>query len=432
MSTILEKFSVFHIITQPFTFQKCLLITTLISLLCGCGGATESSSDLSTENDSVAQLTTPDQSASTTPNEKPTSRTWQSDPSALTPDLSTTSTLPSEAMPPSSSKTISSLPTEIVSPPNMSVDNSSENANIDLFHEGHIQGEFELQRGLVADTSRLTAINSSNPLYNNYYTDGVHAFRMLPNNGNNDFYPVRSRLYAGFDEEQVTQELFGIYHNWSSMTLLSPATPTISSYVALRQKIFNYEMDFQDNRIDLDNRIVHSGTKSLRVLAVKPTAALPITKTSVDNEILALRKNTLVNITTWFYIAEGSPTGLIDLECEFIKESPGIRLLLSDQLEPRIEMKWGSKASYRPLSNIDAKIPRNQWVKLALYLALTDNANGVMQVRINNNLVIDARGQTLFDANGLYNRMQLGITANTANSNAVVYVDDVNFNSAQY
>ena len=256
-------------------------------------------------------------------------------------------------------------------------------------------------------------------------------FRLISQNGNNDFYPVRQRFYNGFDEYQVVQELFGIYQDWSSMTLLSPAAPTISSYVTLKQQIFRYETDFLDNRIDLDTRISHDGSKSLRFLAVKPTSTRPLTKTSIDNENLLVRKNTLANITAWYYIAEGNPTGLMDLECEFISESPGIRLLLNDQLEPRVEMKWGNKTTFRVSPNLGTKLPRNQWFKLRLNLAVTDNNNGIVQLYVNNQLVIDGRGQTLFSTDGFYNRLQVGVTANTANSNSVVYMDEINYNSQQ-
>jgi hypothetical protein len=316
---------------------------------------------------------------------------------------------------------------EATTPP-ISIDN---NIGLDLFHEGPIPAQFNLSRSIVANTSSLRPLNTTNPLYTGYFTDGVNIFRAISQDGNNDLYPVLSRFYNGFDEYQLVPELFGIYQDWSSMTLLSPATPTIASYVTLKQQIFRYESDFLDNRLDLDTRRMHKGTKSLRLQAVKPVSPLSLTKTSIDNENLLLRKNTAVSITAWFYIAEGTPTGLLDLECGVISESPGIRLLLSDQLEPKVEMKWGNKTTYRVPPTIGTKIPRNTWVKIRLNLAITDNTNGIVQLYVNDRLVIDARGQTLYNADIIYNRLQMGITANASPSNAVVYMDEINFNSIQ-
>ena len=136
-------------------------------------------------------------------------------------------------------------------------------------------------------------------------------------------------------------------------------------------------------------------------------------------------------IIAWFYLAEGTPTSLIDIECANLSGSPGIRILLSNLLEPRVENKWGNKITYRAISGVNAKIPRNQWVKISFYLFLSESNDGVAQVKINNNLIIDGRGPTIYSADGLYNRMQVGVTANSNPSDAVIYVDDLNFNTTK-
>lgn len=408
-----------RVVKQCFQSSKLKLIAStvlsaILILITGCGGSADTASDLdplsSNSEKNISDL-------------KPT-------PTGRIPSASARPTTQPVNAPAANPVNLPDSGSKAISPDLVTVDGS--NITNDLFHEGPIPGSQEILRSISIDTSNLTPLWKSNPLYKDYWTDGIYAYRLITHLGNNDLYPVRSRFYEGFENAQIIQGLFGVYEDWSSMTLLSPATPDIASYVKLRQMIFDYQSDFQDNRIDISRDIVHSGSNALRFWAVNSTSSLPVIKTTIDNEMLALRKNTLVSLTGWFYIASGTPTGLMDLECEFLNLSPGVRLLLSDDLEPRVEMKWGNKATYRSLPGVNAKLPRNKWFKLGLYLALTDNTNGIIQLRADNVLLIDARGPTLSDASAMYNRLQMGITANTKTvSGTVVYVDDVNLNSSQ-
>lgn len=416
--------------------RRHLFMLTFIPILVACGGTTDNADSLSTTSASSNQLDTQPIINKSAGGRSP-------DPITRSPAPKASSPVPTNATP---SSTNTSNPFPVVNAPSLPLNNKTidspptpppipapvdANTELGLFHEGPIPAQFDLSRNIAPDTSNLKAINPSNPVYTGYFTDGVNAFRVLSSEGNNVLYPVLSRFYNGFDEYQLVPELFGAYQDWSSMTLLSPAAPTVASYVTLKNQIIRYESDFLDNRLDLDTRTVFKNAKSLRFLAVKPTAPLSLTKASIDNENLLIRKDSLVSITAWFFIASGTPTGLIDFECGLMNESPGIRLLLNEQLEPRVEMKWGNKTTYRVPATVNGQIPRNAWTKIRLNLYITDNSNGAVQLYVNDRLKIDARGQTLSDANIIYNRLQMGITANAANSNAVIYMDEVNYNSTQ-
>ncbi len=261
----------------------------------------------------------------------------------------------------------------------------------------------------------------------NYKTDGHTIFRSDPDTGKN--YAVIQDFQEGFESANKVQDLIGPGRNWSSMTLLSPAAPGVDAYVKLRNQIIYQGAAFKDNAISISQEIVHSGKKSLKLYAVKPSRKLDITKTSLDNELLFLQRGDHVTMTGWFYIAQGTPIGLMDIECNYINQGPGMRLLLSEDLEPRIELKWADKPTYRILRGSNARLPRAQWVKLSMYLYLSEKSDGMVRLSMNDKVVIENQGQTLPITDAIYNRLQLGITANPKNTNTTIYVDDLSMQS---
>jgi hypothetical protein len=261
----------------------------------------------------------------------------------------------------------------------------------------------------------------------NYKTDGKTTFRSDLDTGKN--YAVFETFQEGFENANKIQDLIGPQYNWSSMTLLSPAAPGVQDYVKLRQQIIDKGAAFKDNSITLNTEIVHSGKKSLKFYAVKPSRKMAITKTTLDNELLFFKRGDRVTMTGWFYIAQGTPFGLMDIESNYINQGPGMRVLLSENLEPRIELKWAEKPTYRTARGSDARLPRGQWVKLSLHLYLSEKTDGQVRFSINDKVVIDQQGQTLPVADAVYNRLQLGITANPKNTTTVLYVDDLSLQS---
>lgn len=262
---------------------------------------------------------------------------------------------------------------------------------------------------------------------NNYKTDGKNTFRSDPSTGKN--YAVIETFQEGFESASRIQDLIGPQQNWSSMTLLGPAAPGVKEYVKLRQQIIDHGAAFKDNSITISSDIVHSGKKSLRLYAVKPSRKMPITKTTLDNELLFLVRGDRVTMTGWFYIAEGTPIGLMDIESSYINQGPGMRVLLSENLEPRIELKWAEKPTYRTLPGSQVRLPRHQWFKLSMHLYLSEQLDGSVQLSMNDKVIINQQGQTLPVADAVYSRLQLGITANPKNTTTVLYVDDLSLHS---
>ena len=301
-----------------------------------------------------------------------------------------------------------------------------------ITHEGK---KYTVSKGQVFELKNNGKRELRDTLYDgdfirkNYKTDGKTTFRSDLDTGKN--YAVFETFQEGFENANKIQELIGPQQNWSSMTLLSPSAPGVKDYVKLRQQIIDKNAPFKDNSITLNSDIVHSGKKSLKFYAVKPSRKMAITKTTLDNELLFLERGDRVTMTGWFYIAEGSPIGLMDIESSYINQGPGMRVLLSENLEPRIELKWADKPTYRPLRGSDARLPRGQWLKLSMYLYLSEKTDGQVRLSINDKVVIDQQGQTLPVADAVYNRLQLGITANPKNTTTVLYVDDVSLQSHQ-
>ena len=123
------------------------------------------------------------------------------------------------------------------------------------------------------------------------------------------------------------------------------------------------------------------------------------------------------------YIESGTPMGLVDFECSFILNYPGIRVLLDEMGVPRVELKWGNKPTYRTLTS--DSVPSGDWFRLTVNIKLSAGNDGIVRLWIDDALVIDEIGQTLPVSVAVYNNVEIGITANPLGSDAVIYVDDL-------
>jgi hypothetical protein len=70
--------------------------------------------------------------------------------------------------------------------------------------------------------------------------------------------------------------------------------------------------------------------------------------------------------------------------------------------------------------------PKDRWVRLRVHLLLENGRNGAMEVWQDETKVLDAHGQTLPTAKTVYDRLQIGLTANgRTDQEHTMYVDDV-------
>jgi hypothetical protein len=69
-------------------------------------------------------------------------------------------------------------------------------------------------------------------------------------------------------------------------------------------------------------------------------------------------------------------------------------------------------------------------VRLRVHLFLSEKSDGVMEVWQDDTKVIDAHGQTLPTAKTIYDRLEVGLTANGSTEHAhTLYVDDVSISN---
>ena len=238
-------------------------------------------------------------------------------------------------------------------------------------------------------------------------------------------YPVLTSMNEGFEGASRLPELIGPARGWNSFTLQGPATPTVDDYVRLRKVILEQGGDFVDNRIEPSAATVHGGARSLRAYAYPSSWRLDVSKASLETVLLHFRKGDDFWFAGWFYIANGTPVGILDLESSYLPEYPGLRILLSDTLQPRVELKWADKPTYH-VAPASAVLARNRWHYIRLHAYLSDGADGRVEMWLNGTQILNVTGQTLPLPDSVYDRLEIGVTANQSGT-AELFVDDMRF-----
>lgn len=183
------------------------------------------------------------------------------------------------------------------------------------------------------------------------------------------------------------------------------------------------------NRIELSSETVHSGKQAMRFVA-EPYDGKVASKADLLVSRLRFIKGSAVWFSGWYYLAgggDGSLAFLWDLEASGKWQSPGRRLYLQDGewLASDLGKWWGGKTFRQPAGK-EVKFPKDRWVHLKVHLVLSEKQDGVMEVWQDGVKLIDARGQTLPTAKAVYDRLEIGLTANGNQTHAqTLYVDDV-------
>lgn len=189
------------------------------------------------------------------------------------------------------------------------------------------------------------------------------------------------------------------------------------------------------NSITVDSSFAHTGSKSL-LFEGNPTDESGASKTSIAKQNFAFWEGETVYLSGWYYI-EGEQSlqwmFLMDLEERTpIGAGPGMRLaLVDDQLlvehkynEPNIVQSGG------------VLFPRNQWVHVEWEVLLSQKDKGKVKVWQNGVLIIDKENHRTLPndflyfqqgTKGYYNSCEIGITANSKENNARIWIDDVSF-----
>jgi hypothetical protein len=191
------------------------------------------------------------------------------------------------------------------------------------------------------------------------------------------------------------------------------------------------------NIITVDTANVHSGNKSLKFVAKKSDND-GASKCSIAKHNMAFWEGEMVRMTAWYYI-EGTNSlewlFLMDLEEQTaIGAGPGMRLALVDN-KLRVEYKFNEKDITQPTGH-EIDFPRNQWVEVILEISLSQKNNGSVRLWQNEQLIINSKGNRTLPKDllyfqqgtkGMYSSCEIGITANSKDSDLIIWADEIKF-----
>jgi len=191
------------------------------------------------------------------------------------------------------------------------------------------------------------------------------------------------------------------------------------------------------NIITVDTANVHSGNKSLKFVAKKSDND-GASKCSIAKHNMAFWEGETVRMTAWYYI-EGTNSlewlFLMDLEEQTaIGAGPGMRLALVDN-KLRVEYKFNEKDITQPTGQ-EIDFPRNQWVEVIWELKLSQRNKGTVKLWQNGTLIINSKNNRTLPKDllyfqqgtkGMYSSCEVGITANSNDSDLIIWVDDIKF-----
>ncbi len=296
---------------------------------------------------------------------------------------------------------------------------------VDVEGIAHILRDGVLYR-VDADTGDLTfvvRVYDPGSFEENYAEEEGRIYRKDPAGG--PLIPVRRRFEEGFEDAEVIGDRVGLERGWTTFTLQSPSAPTVEDYVALRHQILEGTGDFRENRLGLTSDVVHTGAGALEAYAVRRSPQMVTSKASLSTELLHFARGDDVWFSGWFFLAEGTPTTLMDLESTWLKGHPGMRILLDDGGHAALELKWLTKPVYRQMPAVRRPVPKGQWVHLKAHCRVSELDDGIAELWQDGTKIIEARGQTLPLAHTIYNNLEIGISANSFPSAARLYVDDI-------
>lgn len=189
-----------------------------------------------------------------------------------------------------------------------------------------------------------------------------------------------------------------------------------------------------ENHVQIDSSFAHSGKKSLKFTAAL-TENGDASKASIAKQKMAFWEGETVRISAWYFIEGNKPLPwlfLMDLEEQAtIGAGPGMRIaLVDDQL--RIEYKFNERDILQdPLTSIP--FPRNQWVKIEWEITLSQQDEGTVKLWQDDKLLIEVDNQRTLPKDllyfqqgtkGMYSSIEIGITANSFENDAIIWVDD--------
>jgi len=175
--------------------------------------------------------------------------------------------------------------------------------------------------------------------------------------------------------------------------------------------------------------VAHSGRQSLKCFASAKRGDVT-SKADLERGGLHFVKGDHVWSQCWFLLkggGSGAEVFLWDLETSHKWQSPGRRLYLQEGDVLASDLgKWFFAPTFRQPYQGGVRFPQDRWVRLRVHLFLSEESDGAMEVWQDDTKVLDAHGQTLPTAKTIYDRWQIGLTANGSTQHEhTLYMDDV-------
>jgi hypothetical protein len=276
---------------------------------------------------------------------------------------------------------------------------------------------------------RLAIYFDDNYFADNYVQESGILYRKDLNTGAK--YATRTQMSEGFENADKIGDLINPERGWTDLTLQSPLAKTPADYVPLGQAIVKGTADFKDNVVDISGDRAHSGSKSLKAYSVSPSSGMVTAKARLGTELLNFVSGDNVWYEAWYYLDEGRPIAIMELESTWIQQYPGIRIRMDENDNLMVEFKDYEKPNYKQEAGKEIAFPRKQWVKVKLHLKL-DFENGLIELWQDDKKIISTNAQTLSLPGEIYNTVGFGVTANYAGQDTTLYVDDVKISNSAF
>jgi hypothetical protein len=212
---------------------------------------------------------------------------------------------------------------------------------------------------------------------------------------------------------------------------------TLSELLSNDDEKWSYtQLTKTENSIAVDSTFAHTGNKSLKFMAAKSTDV--VSKCSIAKQNMAFWEGETVKMSGWYYL-QGTQNAewlfLLDLEEQTaIGAGPGMRLaLVGNRL--RVEHKIYEKDILQTAGQ-EVDFPRDQWVEITWEVKLSRKNKGTVRLWQNGQLIIDSKNNRTLPKDllysqqgtkGMYSSIEIGATANSKDSDVILWVDDVKF-----
>jgi len=229
------------------------------------------------------------------------------------------------------------------------------------------------------------------------------------------------RLYKSFSDDFSNPNFLDWFGDdrWTTIDTLSPASPSLEDYVALRKKIFSGESDFLDNRIEAIDGMAKFTTHP-------PTKDMGTSKALLEHNRLWFVKGEHLWFRGRYLIKQGIPFTIVDFQERGRRYSPGPRITIWNHGYLGYELKSGWKPKRRQKQT---KVPIGEWFDVTVHLIL-DEEEGLVQIWQNEDLILNETVATLPASNSLLNALEVGITASS--EACELWVDDIEISHASF